>query len=159
RPLTFYFGMNGEEKKKRIIELLEMIELSEKYYDRYPAELSGGEKQRICIARALAAMPDLIICDEVTSALDVSVQAHVLELLKGTQVKTGAACLFISHDLGVVKQVADETVVLQKGQVVETGITRTVFDHPSHTYTQLLLAAALRREDYADLAAPMAEGS
>ena len=80
----------------------------------------------------------------------MSVQAHVLKLLKGIQQKTSAACLFISHDLGVVKQVADETVVLKNGQIVEAGVTRAVFDDPSHTYTRMLLAAALRREDYAD---------
>jgi len=159
RPLKIFFGMSGPAARDRAVELLEDMELSADLLKRFPRQLSGGQQQRVAIARAFTAQPDLILCDEVTSALDVSVQAHVLELLKGTQVKTGAACLFISHDLGVVKQVADETVVLQKGQVVETGITRTVFDHPSHTYTQLLLAAALRREDYADLAAPMAEGS
>ncbi len=127
------------------------MELSSDLLNRFPRQLSGGQQQRVAIARAFAAKPDLILCDEITSALDVCVQAHVLKLLKGTQRKSGAACLFISHDLGVVKQVADETVILQTGRVVEAGPTRSVFDNPSHTYTRLLLAAASRREDYADL--------
>ena len=159
RPLRIFFGMNGRAARDRAVELLEDMELSADLLKRFPRQLSGGQQQRIAIARAFTAKPDLILCDEVTSALDVSVQAHVLKLLKGIQIKTGAACLFISHDLGVVKQVADETVVLQKGRIVEAGVTRTVFDNPTHTYTQLLLAAASRREDYADLAASIPEGT
>ena len=159
RPLRIFFGMNGRAARDRAVELLEDMELSADLLKRFPRQLSGGQQQRVAIARAFTAKPDLILCDEVTSALDVSVQAHVLKLLKGIQIKTGAACLFISHDLGVVKQVADETVVLQKGRIVEAGVTRTVFDNPTHTYTQLLLAAASRREDYADLAAPIPEGT
>ena len=159
RPLQIFFGMNGRAARDRAVELLEDMELSADLLKRFPRQLSGGQQQRVAIARAFTAKPDLILCDEVTSALDVSVQAHVLKLLKGIQIKTGAACLFISHDLGVVKQVADETVVLQKGRIVEAGVTRTVFDNPTHTYTQLLLAAASRREDYADLAAPIPEGT
>lgn len=152
RPLQIFFRMSGAAARDRAVELLEDMELSADLLKRFPRQLSGGQQQRVAIARAFTARPDLILCDEVTSALDVSVQAQVLKLLKGIQTKTGAACLFISHDLGVVKQVADETVVLQKGQVVEAGSTRTVFDSPSHNYTRLLLAAASRREDYADLA-------
>jgi peptide/nickel transport system ATP-binding protein len=154
RPLQIFFGMSGAPARDRAVELLEDVELSADFLKRFPRQLSGGQQQRVAIARAFTAKPDLILCDEVTSALDVSVQAHVLKLLKGIQTKTDAACLFISHDLGVVKQVADETVVLQKGQVVEAGSTRTVFDNPSHKYTRLLLAAASRREDYVDLALP-----
>ena len=154
RPQEIFFGIKGRPARDRAVELLEDMELSVDLLKRFPRQLSGGQQQRVAIARAFAAKPDLILCDEITSALDVSVQAHVLKLLKGIQSKTGAACLFISHDLGVVKQVADETVVLQKGQVVEAGPTRTVFDNPSHKYTRLLLAAASRREDYADLALP-----
>ncbi len=154
RPLQVFFRMSGSAARDRAVELLEDMELSADLLKRFPRQLSGGQQQRVAITRAFTAKPDLILCDEVTSALDVSVQAHVLKLLKGIQTKAGAACLFISHDLGVVKQVADETVVLQKGQVVEAGPTRTVFDDPSHTYTRLLLAAASRREDYADLVLP-----
>jgi len=151
RPLEIFFGIKGRSARDRAVELLEDMELSSDLLNRFPRQLSGGQQQRVAIARAFAAKPDLILCDEITSALDVCVQAHVLKLLKGTQRKSGAACLFISHDLGVVKQVADETVILQTGRVVEAGPTRSVFDNPSHTYTRLLLAAASRREDYADL--------
>ena len=151
RPLQIFFGISGRAARDRAVELLEDMELSADLLKRFPRQLSGGQQQRVAIARAFTAKPDLILCDEVTSALDVSVQAHVLKLLKGIQRKSGTACLFISHDLGVVKQVADETVVLQKGKIVEAGSTRTVFGNPSHTYTRLLLAAASRREDYADL--------
>ncbi|MDE0815847.1 MAG: ABC transporter ATP-binding protein [Alphaproteobacteria bacterium] len=150
RPQEIFFGVRGQAARDRAVELLEDMELSADLLKRFPRQLSGGQQQRVAIARAFAANPDLILCDEITSALDVSVQAHVLKLLKGIQQKTGAACLFISHDLGVVKQVADETVVLKNGQVVEAGVTRAVFDDPSHTYTRMLLAAALRREDYKD---------
>jgi peptide/nickel transport system ATP-binding protein len=150
RPQEIFFGVRGQAARDRAVELLEDMELSADLLKRFPRQLSGGQQQRVAIARAFAANPDLILCDEITSALDVSVQAHVLKLLKGIQQKTGAACLFISHDLGVVKQVADETVVLKNGQVVEAGVTRAVFNNPSHNYTRMLLAAALRREDYAD---------
>ena len=150
RPQEIFFGVRGQAARDRAVELLEDMELSADLLKRFPRQLSGGQQQRVAIARAFAANPDLILCDEITSALDVSVQAHVLKLLKGIQQKTGAACLFISHDLGVVKQVADETVVLKNGLVVEAGVTRAVFDDPSHTYTRMLLAAALRREDYKD---------
>lgn len=161
RPLKIFFGMSGAAARDRAVELLEDMELSADLLKRFPRQLSGGQQQRVAIARAFTAKPDLILCDEVTSALDVSVQAHVLELLKGIQNKTGAASLFISHDLGVVKQVADDTVVLQKGHIVDAGTTRSVFGDPTHTYTKLLLAAASRREDYADLstAAPTTAGA
>ena len=116
RPQQIFFGTKGRPARDRAVELLEDVELSADLLKRFPRQLSGGQQQRVAIARAFAARPDLILCDEITSALDVSVQAHVLKLLKGLQSKTSAACLFISHDLGVVKQVADETVVLQKGK-------------------------------------------
>jgi peptide/nickel transport system ATP-binding protein len=154
RPLEIFFGVTGKAARDRAVELLEDMELSADLLKRFPRQLSGGQQQRVAIARAFAANPDLILCDEITSALDVSVQAHVLQLLRGIQNKNGAACLFISHDLGVVKQVAGETVVLRKGKIVEAGPTGDVFDNPSHDYTRLLLAAASRREDYADLDSP-----
>ncbi len=129
------------------------MELPPALLTRFPRQLSGGQQQRVAIARAFAAEPDLVLCDEITSALDVSVQAHVLELLKALQEKSGAACVFISHDLGVVKQVADYVIVLHQGAVIEAGSTLALFRRPSHRYTRLLLAAASRREDYADFAA------
>lgn len=139
RPLSFYFGMSGEEKEKRVFELLEMIELPRKYNGRYPSELSGGEKQRICIARALAAEPELIICDEVTSALDQCVAEEILKLLQRLQDKLGVTYLFITHDLATVKVISDEVVVMLKGEVVESGTRDEVLNPPYHKYTENLL--------------------
>ena len=144
RPLRIFFGLKGKAARDRAIELLEAMELLPEHLSRFPRQLSGGQQQRVAIACAFAAKPDLILCDEVTSALDVSVQAHVLELLKAIQEKTGVACVFISHDLGVVKQVANKVIVLQKGVVAEAGTTGDVFEKPAHNYTRLLLAAASR---------------
>jgi peptide/nickel transport system ATP-binding protein len=144
RPLKIFFGLKGHEAHDHAIELLEAMELLPEHLSRFPRQLSGGQQQRVAIACAFAAKPDLILCDEVTSALDVSVQAHVLELLKAIQEKTGVACVFISHDLGVVKQVANKVIVLQKGIVAEAGPTEDVFANPIHDYTRLLLAAASR---------------
>jgi peptide/nickel transport system ATP-binding protein len=145
RPLKIFFGLMGREARDRAVELLEDMELLPEHLSRFPRQLSGGQQQRVAIACAFAAKPDLILCDEVTSALDVSVQAHVLELLKAIQEKTGVACVFISHDLGVVKQVANKVIVLQKGVVAESGPTEDVFAHPTSHYTRLLLAAASRK--------------
>jgi peptide/nickel transport system ATP-binding protein len=141
RPLAFYFGMKGKEATARIKELLSMVELPEKYMNRYPAELSGGEKQRICIARALAASPDLIICDEVTSALDQLVAEGILNLLQRLQNELGMSYLFITHDLATVKAIADEIVVMYKGRIVEQGIKSEILKPPHHDYTQLLLSS------------------
>jgi len=142
RPLTFYFGMGGQEKEDRIKELLEMIELSpKKYFDRYPGELSGGEKQRVCIARALAAEPSLIICDEVTSALDQLVAEGILELLQDLQNELQVSYLFITHDLATVKAISDEIVVMLQGRIVEQGVKQKVLDPPYHEYTELLLSS------------------
>jgi peptide/nickel transport system ATP-binding protein len=141
RPLDFYFGMRGKKREKRIVELLSMTELPEKYIDRYPAELSGGEKQRICIARALAAEPDLIICDEVTSALDQLVAEEVLKLLQRLQNELGVSYLFITHDLATVKAISDEIIVMLRGRVVEQGEKHEVLAPPHHEYTELLLSS------------------
>ena len=141
RPLAFYFGMQGKEREIRILELLDMIELSSKYIERYPGELSGGEKQRICIARALAAKPDLIICDEVTSALDQLVAEEILKLLQDLQNELRVSYLFITHDLATVKAIADEIVVMLKGRIVEQGVKKDVLAPPHHEYTELLLSS------------------
>ena len=141
RPLAFYFGMKGKEATARIEELLEMVELPAKYKNRYPAELSGGEKQRICIARALAANPDLIICDEVTSALDNLVGEEILKLLQNLQNDLGVSYLFITHDLATVKVIADEVVVMLKGKIVEKGSRNRILTRPGHDYTKRLLAS------------------
>ena len=121
RPLEFYLGLKGAEKETAINRLLEQIELSTDYADRYPAQLSGGEKQRICIARALAAEPDLIICDEVTSALDQLVAEGILELLQHLQNQLGVSYLFITHDLATVKAIADSIVVMHQGRSGRAG--------------------------------------
>ena len=144
RPLKIFFGLKGRAARDRAVEILEAMELLPEHLSRFPRQLSGGQQQRVAIACAFVAEPDLILCDEVTSALDVSVQAHVLELLKALQQKTGVACVFISHDLGVVKQVANKVIVLQNGVVAEAGCTEEIFAKPAHDYTRLLLAAASR---------------
>ncbi len=141
RPLEFYFGMRGEEKRKRVADLMEHIELPERYVNRFPSELSGGEKQRVCIARALAAEPDMIICDEVTSALDQLVAEDILKLLQRLQNQLGVSYLFITHDLATVKAISDEIVVMLQGRVVEHGSRDEILTPPHHEYTELLLAS------------------
>ncbi|MDX2448467.1 MAG: ABC transporter ATP-binding protein [Desulfobacterales bacterium] len=139
RPLNFYYGIHGKEGEKRVLELLDMIELTPKYKDRFPGELSGGEKQRVCIARALAAKPDLIICDEVTSALDQLVAEEILKLLRKLQNDLQVSYLFITHDLATVKAIADEIVVMLQGKIVEQGRKTDILTPPHHEYTDLLL--------------------
>jgi peptide/nickel transport system ATP-binding protein len=144
RPLALFEGLAGSEARKRSALLMEELQLDPALLDAFPRQLSGGQQQRVAIARAFAAKPDLIICDEITSALDVSVQAHVLELLRAMQQRTGAACLFISHDLGVINQVAPRVVVLRDGTVRDAGPTQNVFRDPRDDYTRLLIEAASR---------------
>jgi len=141
RPLKFYFGMKKKERDARVKELMEQIELPENYINRYPTELSGGEKQRICIARALAAKPELIICDEVTSALDQLVAEGILELLQNLQNELHVSYLFITHDLATVKAIADEIVVMLNGQIVEQGVKKEVLTQSHHEYTEVLLSS------------------
>ena len=141
RPLEYYFGLRGKALETRVIDLLEKIELSEKYYGRYTTELSGGEKQRICIARALAAEPELIICDEVTSALDQLVAEGILKLLQDLQKEMNVSYLFITHDLATVKAIADDIIVMLKGRIVEQGTKTDILTPPHHEYTELLLSS------------------
>ncbi len=141
RPLSFYFNYSRKQQEERILELLEQTELPAEYIDRYPTELSGGEKQRICIARALAAEPDLIICDEVTSALDQLVAEGILKLLLSLQHKLQVSYLFITHDLATVKAISDEIVVMLNGRIVEKGSKKEILAPPHHEYTDLLLSS------------------
>lgn len=141
RPLEFYLGLKGRENDKRVVELLEGIELDESYIDRFPGELSGGQKQRISIARALAAKPEIIICDEVTSALDQIVQEEILRLLMKLQNETNVTYLFITHDIATVRAIADEIVVMHRGKVVQQGLKSNVLNPPYPAYTELLLSS------------------
>ncbi|KAF1036149.1 MAG: Glutathione import ATP-binding protein GsiA [Burkholderia lata] len=142
RPLSFYLGLRGTAKTNRIAELLTQIELDPTVYmDRYPCELSGGQKQRVGIARALAAEPDLIICDEVTSALDQVVAAGILDLLDRLQKKLGIAYLFITHDLSTVLAIADDVVVMKSGKVVAFGNQEKVLQASTDPYVAELLAS------------------
>ncbi len=141
RPLSFYLGLTGKAREKRVIEMLEMIELDESFIDRLPSELSGGQKQRICIARALAANPELIICDEVTSALDQIVQEGILKLLLRLQKEFNITYIFITHDIATVKAISDEIVVMYQGKVVEQGLKSEILAPPYPDYTELLLSS------------------
>lgn len=141
RPLEFYLGMKGKQRDERVLELLRQIEIPEDYADRYPAQLSGGEKQRICIARAIAAEPEIIICDEVTSALDQLVSEGILDLLLNLQKMLGITYVFITHDLATVKIIADEIVVMYQGMVVEQGAKDEILSPPYAPYTELLLSS------------------
>ena len=140
------FGVPREQAMARARELMTLVRLSPDVLSRYPNEFSGGQRQRISIARALALDPEVLICDEAVSALDVSVQAQVLKLLEEIQAKLNLAILFITHDLRVAAQICDRVLVMQKGLVVEEGATRDVFLAPKHDYTRRLLASAPGRE-------------
>ena len=142
RPALLLRELKRDALSRETARLLECVRLPASVAARYPGELSGGERQRVAIARALAAGPDLILSDEITSALDVSVQAAILELLAGLRRDLGVSLLFITHDLGVVASIADELLVLERGTVCERGPVAPVLRFPEHPYTQRLLAAA-----------------
>lgn len=147
RPLLLYGLVPPREVARRIAWLLERVRLPADFASRYPHQLSGGEKQRVAIARAFAAEPRLVICDEITSSLDVSVQASVAELLVALQSETGTACLFITHDINLVRQIAHRIAVMHRGQLVETIEVETLARQgPSHPYTAELIAAVPRLE-------------
>lgn len=150
RPLRQFFGLRGRERHQRVSELLERVGLRSGFASRLPRELSGGEKQRVAIARALAAQPSLLLCDEITAALDVAVQANILMLLKELRASLQMGIVFVSHDLAVVRTVAEWVVVLRQGMVVEQGDSESVLVSPLDAYTRDLLAATptLRDGDY-----------
>lgn len=131
----------NKEREEKVYEILNMVGLSKEHANRYPHQFSGGQRQRIGIARALIMNPDLIIADEAISALDVSIQAQVVNLMKEIQVKTGTAIMFIAHDLSMVKYISDRIGVLHLGHLVETGTTEEIFSNPIHPYTKSLLSA------------------
>jgi len=142
RPAHVLRGMGRREVRSEVSRLLDSVRLPARIADRYPRELSGGERQRVAIARALAADPEVILCDEITSALDVSVQAAVLQVLNDLRRDFGLGLLFITHNVGVVATVADEVLVLQRGLICERGSTTEVLENPRDAYTQRLLSAA-----------------
>ena len=135
-----------EERDQRVLETMDQVGLDRSYVNRYPHEFSGGQRQRIGIARAIVCRPDVVICDEPVSALDVSIQAKIINLLRQLQRDLGLAYIFISHDLGVVRHIADRVLVMYLGRVVEEGTAEALFDHPLHPYTQALLASVPRTD-------------
>jgi len=141
RPVEKYFGLSGNELKQKVESLLADVHLDASFYNRFPDELSGGERQRVALARALAAEPRLLLCDEILSALDVSVQANILKLLAELQASRDIAFLFISHDLAVVRSLAHRVGVMYMGSLCEVGMVEEVFNPPYHPYTELLLSA------------------
>lgn len=141
RAAQVFLGLSRTDSRARAAELLELVDLEPALIDRYPAQLSGGQKQRVCIARALAADPELIICDEVTSALDPLVADGILDLLMRLQEKLGVSYIFITHDMGMVRAIADDVVVMQHGRISEQGRKDAVFSPPFADYTHLLISS------------------
>ena len=137
-----YHGLcKPEERREKATELLKAVGMPLDILDRYPHEFSGGQRQRLCIARAISLKPELLICDEAVSALDLTIRAQVLDLLEDLKKKLGLSILFITHDLGVVQHVADRIIVMNKGKIVESGDASEVLKHPKNEYTKRLMAS------------------
>lgn len=150
-PLKCHHLMeSAQSRRERVLELMGQVGLAEDWFNRYPHEFSGGQRQRVCIARALVLEPELVVCDESVSALDVSVQAQVLNLLNDLKERYGYTYLFITHDLSVVKFLSDRIMVMEKGRIVESGPTDALFANPRHPYTQKLLAALPKINRFVD---------
>jgi len=139
-PLRLFHGMRGTALRSRVGELLEQVSLPAAAAGRYPDELSGGERQRVAIARALAADPSVLLCDEITSALDVSVQATIVDLLHRLRAEMGLSLIFVTHNLALIRSIADRVAVMQAGRIVEIGACEQVLDRPVDEYTRRLLA-------------------
>jgi len=142
-PLNVYNIGSKKERKERVLELLEKVGLDKKHMDRYPHEFSGGQRQRIGIARALSTDPEFVLCDEPISALDVSIQAQVVNLLEDLQQEMGLAYLFIAHDLSMVRHISHRLGVMYLGKILEMGSSEEIYKHPAHPYTQALLDSIL----------------
>lgn len=141
-PLRYHqLVSNPHELEKQVVDVLAQVGLNPDYLERYPHELSGGQQQRVCIARAMILKPKLIICDEAVSSLDVSVQSQILNLLRDLKEQFGLSYLFVSHDLSVVRYIANNIIVFYQGRIVESGSTEEIFASPTHEYTQKLLKA------------------
>jgi oligopeptide transport system ATP-binding protein len=140
-PLKRQGVASGSDLRRRVQELLERVGLSSEHYNRFPHEFSGGQRQRIGIARALSLKPKLVICDEPVSALDVSIQAQIVNLLDDLQDEFGLAYLFVAHDIGVVRHISDRIAVMNQGKIVEQGTADQVCEHPKDGYTKKLLSA------------------
>jgi ABC-type glutathione transport system ATPase component len=141
-PLRTQLGLRGTQLRERVDELLTSVGLGPRWRNRYPHELSGGQRQRVAIARGISLDPDLLIADEPTSSLDVSVQARVIDLFRELQADLGFGCLFISHDLAVVDSLCDRVAVIQHGRIVEEGPHHQVLTNPAHSYTRNLINSA-----------------
>lgn len=141
-PLKLNTKLGRTERRRKVARMLERVGLEEKIAERYPRQLSGGQRQRVCIAESLMLEPKLLIADEPVSALDVTIQAQILELLQEIQKEMGLSILFISHDMRVVYQMSQRVMVMKDGRIVESGEVDEVYFHPKHPYTKMLLEAA-----------------
>jgi peptide/nickel transport system ATP-binding protein len=140
QPMRHFFSLGGKDAGARLRAALERVQLSSTCLDRYPHQLSGGERQRVAIARALVAAPQLLVCDEVTSALDVSVQAAIIDVLAELQQELHIGLLFVTHNLALIRTIAQEVVVMSDGRIVERGLVDDVLDRPQAEYTRKLLS-------------------